>query len=1099
MRPLRLTMSAFGPYAGTVTIDLEKLGTQGLYLITGDTGSGKTTIFDAITYALYGEPSGENREPSMFRSTYAKPETPTEVELVFSYGGKTYTVRRNPDYERPSKRKDTLVKQKADAYLSLPDGRVISKTREVTQEIIQIVGLNRNQFAQIAMIAQGDFLKLLLADTKSRQEIFREIFKTRYYMVFQERVKGKTGELQRECEAAQASVRQYIGGVVCHEDDLLLPKLNKAKEDALPFPETIELIQTLIAQDKEADSCWERELKRLDAEINAVAALLGKAEETEKARKRLEETRRQREEQFVKAESSRTALEEAEKEKRPRRELLSKEAAALEAELPRYQEMTVQKDTLIALSEQIEVRQAAQTQHSLAHQSWTEELEGWKQEMASLSQAEIVRERLLQEKDNTEKRQAELHLLDQDIQEWQTFCRQTLEEQGRHEDLSQQLEQLSEDIGQLKEIIKAAKDTWSAAEGLETEKAKLLHSQEKAQEREKDLQALTELLERCDTAQISLKSAQEAYRESQQRAEEAEIEYNQKNRAFLDEQAGILAQSLEDGQPCPVCGSLHHPVPASVSSQAPSEEQLNQAKEAFEFAQRQANEKSLSAGEQKARLEELEHQLLTGLAPYMETPTLAKAKEQLRVRQTETADCLQALHQALLDLEVQIAHRDELEQEIQERETELATHISRQEELQKEITQSEVELSRLRGQQGQLGDRLFRQVREHLGENCTLEAASECLAKELSKGEEALAQTKTQLEEANAGLERKRELTLLVPQREQELKELEQGLTTLREELAGAQSRKTEVARQVQALQTSLHYPDADAALEKQAAIQKEISRLDSDLKTAEEICAQDQKELAKLDATVQELKELLESSEPVDTEAQQKMGQELSEKREKAATEQQDVHTRWITNERALKNILEKASDLAELEEQYTWMRTLSNTVNGNLSGREKIALETYIQMTFFDRILRRANVRFMAMSGGQYEFKRRRTAENIRSQSGLELDVIDHYNGSERSVKSLSGGESFKASLSLALGLSDEVQRTAGGIRLDTMFVDEGFGSLDEESLQQAIRTLSSLSEGNRLIGIISHVAELKEKIDRQLVVTKDKTGGSKIEIVV
>lgn len=280
----------------------------------------------------------------------------------------------------------------------------------------------------------------------------------------------------------------------------------------------------------------------------------------------------------------------------------------------------------------------------------------------------------------------------------------------------------------------------------------------------------------------------------------------------------------------------------------------------------------------------------------------------------------------------------------------------------------------------------------------------------------------------------------------------------------------------------------------------KEIAAMDAALNGLEEAYAANQKELAGLDTAVRELKELLENSEAVDIDLQRKVAQELSEERAKAAGERQNVHTRLTTNKTALKNILGKSSDLAELEKQYTWMHTLSDTVNGNLTGKEKIELETYIQMTFFDRILNRANVRFMAMSGGQYEFKRRRIAENNRSQSGLELDVIDHYNGSERSVKSLSGGEPFKASLSLALGLSDEVQLTAGGgIRLDTMFVDEGFGSLSEESLQQAIQTLSGLSEGNRLIGIISHVAELKEKIDRQVVVTKDKTGGSQVEIVV
>ena len=214
---------------------------------------------------------------------------------------------------------------------------------------------------------------------------------------------------------------------------------------------------------------------------------------------------------------------------------------------------------------------------------------------------------------------------------------------------------------------------------------------------------------------------------------------------------------------------------------------------------------------------------------------------------------------------------------------------------------------------------------------------------------------------------------------------------------------------------------------------------------------------------------------------------------------QRQQLHTRISTNASALAHIREKSAELMQLEQRYAWMRTLSNTANGTLPGKEKIALETYVQMTFFDRILRRANVRLMVMSDGQYELKRRTTAENNRGQSGLELDVIDHYNGSERSVRSLSGGESFKASLSLALGLSDEIQSMAGGIRLDTMFVDEGFGSLDEESLRQAIRALTSLTEGNRLVGIISHVSELKEKIDRQIVVTKGRGGGSRAEIVV
>ena len=246
MRPLKLTLSAFGPYADTVVLDLERLGVRGLYLITGDTGAGKTTIFDAITYALYGEASGDNRDPSMFRSQYALPETPTLVELVFSYQGRTYTVRRNPEYERPARRGGGTTLQRADAELHLPDGRVVTRSREVTAELVSILGLDRSQFTQIAMIAQGDFLKLLLADTKSRQDIFREIFETRYFMVFQDKLKGEAIGLQKSCAAARASVQQYIGGVLYREEDPLAPRLEQAVQGALPLEETMALIAALL-------------------------------------------------------------------------------------------------------------------------------------------------------------------------------------------------------------------------------------------------------------------------------------------------------------------------------------------------------------------------------------------------------------------------------------------------------------------------------------------------------------------------------------------------------------------------------------------------------------------------------------------------------------------------------------------------------------------------------------------------------------------------------------------------------------------------------------------------------------------------------------
>lgn len=1097
MRPLKLTVSAFGPYAGKVVMDLEQLGQQGLYLITGDTGAGKTTIFDAITYALYGEPSGDNRDPSMFRSKYAQPDTPTEVELVFSYGGKIYTVRRNPEYERPAKRGDGTTIQKADAELTLPDGRLVTKAREVNREIIEIIGLNRSQFSQIAMIAQGDFLKLLLADTKSRQEIFREIFKTRYYMVFQEKVKSESGKLQRDCEAARASVQQYIGGVVCREDDPQKPRLQKAQAGELPFQETVELIGQLIRQDREEDAGWQKVLVRLDTELNETSALLGKAEETQKAREKLEFACKEREELLPRAEAARKALE-AEQEKAPRQEQLNQELGALEAELPRYRELSEREAALSALAEHITELDQKCRQKAEEHLSKAQELDAWKQEHDALAPAEAEKERLLREKSQTESRKSALESLEAQVGQWQT-CLQKIDG-GRHqqEELRQQQTALAAELLQAQEMLQANRETVQAAQSLTEEKQELLHRQERVQERQLALSALVAALDRRTGELKSLQASQEAYLQSRAQSEQLEDDYRRKNRAFLDEQAGLLAQSLEEGHPCPVCGALHHPSPAQLSENAPTEAELEAAKEAWESARQDAQEKSLAAGTARAALEERERQLLKELADYVDAPSLETARQQLTACQSDVEGELSQLHTALLDLEAQLSHREELQQEIGRQEEALAELTRRQTQLQEAMTQAEVAQGALSGQREQLETTLCRELSLHL-DPCALEDAPAAIALALETAQRTLTQMAEQEQILQRSIQRKQELDRQIPLAEQALRTMEETSAKLREELAGTQSRKEEAAEQIQSLRDRLSFPDLDAAQQKLDALREELQVLVKSLDEARETAAVRQRELAAADAAVGELKRLLACTQEVDVEAQQLRSQALTRQRTEASEAQKAIHTRLVTNETALQNIQQKAADLEKLEQTYTWMRTLSNTVNGNLTGKEKIALETYIQMTFFDRILQRANLRLLVMSGGQYELKRRREAENNRSQSGLELDVIDHYNGSERSVKSLSGGESFKASLSLALGLSDEVQSAAGGIQLDTMFVDEGFGSLDEESLAQALRALTGLTEGTRLVGIISHVAELKEKIDKQIVVTKEKTGGSRVEIVV
>ena len=773
-------------------------------------------------------------------------------------------------------------------------------------------------------------------------------------------------------------------------------------------------------------------------------------------------------------------------------------AAALEAELPKYQELANRRTLLSTLTDSIAAQRAKQTKQEQLQQEQIRLLNALKQESEALSHTGADQERLLREQEQLAARQTALQALAQDVQKWQDSGRRLQQGESNRAALLRQREQLTAALAGQNQALQHNREVWSASEGLEAEKEKLLHRQSQVQEKQEALQTLAGLLKRCETTRLSLETAQAAYRQAQQRSDEIGAAYRAKNKAFLAEQAGILAQSLEEGQPCPVCGSLHHPAPAQASVEAPTEAELQTCKENYEAAQREANEKSLQAGAWKTALDERETQLLTQMKPYVASPSLSHAAAQLAASQTETAQALEALHQELIELEAQIIHRETLGRNIQAQEAKTAQLTAQLEELQRQLTQAEVTQSALQGQRDQLEGTLQRQLAEHLA-GCSLEQAPAQITAERQTAANTAAQLERRLQEVKRRLARQQELEHLIPKQEQTLQALEQNIQQIREELARAASRQEEIQGQLTALQAELQYPDAQAAQAALAALRHESKALASALQSAEDAYAACRTELAGTEATIQELGKLLAESGTIDLAAQQIRSEALTQTRTETAQKQRAVHARLTSNETALQNILAKSKSLGQLEANYTWMRALSDTVNGTLSRQEKIALETYVQMACFDRIIQRANVRFMVMSGGQYELKRRTVAENNRSQSGLELDVIDHYNGSERSVKSLSGGESFKASLSLALGLSDEIQSTAGGIRLDTMFVDEGFGSLDEESLQQAIQALTGLTEGNRLVGIISHVSELKERIDKQIIVTKERTGGSHVEIVV
>ena len=820
MRPLKLTLSAFGPYAAQTTLPLEQLGRGGLYLVTGDTGAGKTTLLDAITYALYDHSSGGVREGAMLRSKYAEPQTPTFVELEFEVNGQRYTVRRNPEYLRPKARGEGFTTEKADATLTYADGRPpITRAKEVTAAITAIIGLDYNQFSQIAMIAQGQFTRLLNASTEERSRIFRKLFRTQRYQKLQEALQAEASALTQQRAAQKVRIGQILSGVSYPPEDPEAEALDALSQpDAQLLPDTVmTLLNGLLARQETELSRLAAQRAEQEAALDALQQTLGQAQQTRKLQQALAEKR---------AKAQETAL--------------------------------------------LEAARA------------------------------------------TAKRK--------------------------------QLEELSARLAETETALAGLADADTRRVELEAEASRLA-------QRAETLRQLEQSLTDCQRRTAAARAAQEQYQQAAKRQTEAHTARDGLERAFLDAQAGLLAQTLEEGVPCPVCGSTHHPAKALLPRTAPSQAQVNAAK-------RTANEADAAAQEASA------------------AARAALTREQEgRTRLRQDAEAL----------------------------------------LPERFTSPEGPIP------------------------LTIGLLKTALAEETEALRTAQEQLHRQQAENTAARKRRSQL----------------------------ETQRSQLADQRTAL-------DAAAAQAQQTAAAAQAS-----LKTLE---AQQTAETAPPTQELAALQEKLTA---------------LQSSRSQLAAAEKTLNARLVPNRRAAEEYQKHAAALTALESRWQWVSTLSATAGGTLSSKQKIRLEAYIQMNYLDRILVHANTRLMQMTAGQYELERV-GAENQRSQSGLDLGVIDHYNGTRRSVKTLSGGESFKASLALALGLSDEVQSTAGGIRLDTLFLDEGFGSLDEESLEQAIRVLAGLTEGNRLVGIISHVGALKDRIDHQIVVRKARSGGSCAELV-
>lgn len=909
MRPIRIEMSAFGPYAGKQIVEMNRLGTSGIYLITGDTGAGKTTIFDAIVFALYGTASSDRRSGDMLRSRYAEPDTPTEVKLVFAYRNKEYEIRRNPTYQRPKLRGEGMTQENASAELRLPGGEILTRTGEVDEKIREILGMTRDQFMQIAMIAQGNFLKLLLAKTEERRKIFSSIFRTGRYARLEDRLK-------QEARQARKTYDDVVREIGFEQERARLPE--GTDRSGLRDEEYLQAIEKFRDEAGKRLEDEEKKQELLRGELDTLAARILAAEEQEKRKKALEETRKQWE--TFQAEAAQLGKErEAAQEREP-------EAKEKEARFHVEQDRLQQYDRLEELKQQ--------------------KTEGEKKRDSD----EATRKKL------EEDRKA----LGQQILD----CRQKIKEK----------------------------------EALAGKAAALTAEKERLRSQGAEYKELKTLLEAYEEASEKWSRAAAAYQAACVKEQEFGESYRRQHRAFLDDQAGILAEELAENRPCPVCGSLHHPAPAVKTDDAPTRETVEQSQKFWEESKTAMDEAGRTAaalrGTRDSSLRHMEEK-----AKGLNMPT-------------EPA----ALKETLME-----------------------------------------EQKRFRSK--------WKEVTEAL-------AASE-----------AAAEAKVVLEENLETFQKKQE-------------EDEEAYRKLELESARLQEQIENLNKNYADLKETLPYADREAARKAASLLDREIREIREAVKSAEENEKAAARRIQEAEGRMDELQRQIREGESAESMTAAELLENQKQKKDEQLRLQEEAkedNLIWETNSAAAGRIRKLNGEREQAARKYSLLQNLADTANGNLSGKQRIQLETYVQQQLFDRILVRANTRFRVMSGGQYDLVRRKEYQK-NQQSGLDLDVVDHYNGTTRSVSTLSGGESFMASLSLALGLSDEIQESAGGVQLDALFVDEGFGSLDEETLDQAMKAIQALAEdGGRIVGIISHVTELQNRIDRQLLVRKMKSGGS------
>ncbi len=1021
MRPTKLVMNAFGPYRGKVELDFTDFGASSIFLITGPTGAGKTTIFDAITYALFNQASGDMRETEMLKSQFATDQDKCFVELTFDVGTDEYRVKRSPKQMGPGARVKTR-ELSASVELYKEDKPLATSISEANNKIQHLLGLSYEQFCQIVMLPQGDFRELLQSNSGEKEEIFRSIFGTEHIQHFQNLLKDKRRALQKEFEAFENRLEQSVASIEDSDHTAL-----QAAIEQMDFEKTLELLEERITEGQAALKETRKAIEDLTKEESKTTAFKQLLEELAT----LEETKKALDERQPEVDAQREALD------------LHKKAAEVNREQTAYEQLVQAVETA---AEELAQKKKEQTENA--------------KELDTLQEKEVVSNKEVEQLGAVREQIQDLKEALKTFRELEEKQEQLKKQQSEWEELTQKLNKNKEQETAFEKQIKEIKadlvkiEDWK--EDLKIEEKKQAELKETTAALEKEKETLEKILDSQETlAEVMAeeKRAKAAYKMAESAYQEARAHY-------FGNLAGVLAQALEEAEPCPVCGSTQHPNPALAGIEAVSDEELAEL-------ENKQNREQTAYTKASAAVEQVGSHLQEQIALLKEET--GNYKETLSEKETsldEATDDLRACEPAIAALEEQIEQEKDWREQLEEiREQRDANTV--------EQTTQQANAEHLK-----TANHTLEAVIKELAESVPYES-DQAVQKEIDTHNETIQRVEEAAQEISSALS--------------ENKRAEASLSSAIEVLTKRQqSDEKAMQEQKERLDALLKKYAFDAsfdtyllAKEKETAFQQSLKAFEN-----EQLIYRNQWE------TANDKWAAAEDARSIS--ALEKALAGLEEEKQALEAKRDDYVAQNKTYESSHQQIHENYTAYKEILEPLQVYEELAEVANGSTKRTSYVSFERYVLSIYFEEVLAAANHRFETMTNGRYEMVRREDRTKGRGAEGLEIDVFDRYAGDTRSVKTLSGGETFKASLALALGLSDVIQNEQGGVHVDTLFVDEGFGTLDADSLEMAIETLMELQSTGRLIGIISHVAELKDRIPAKIVVENKKEGShSRIEV--